>query len=72
MSGVTTMKTLDQGHPHPKLEVPGLRFLSRAFVLGGEHSREEPFEQLVNFFIIGVEEFLENENPKYRPRIKGE
>jgi hypothetical protein len=38
-------------------------------MVGGEHSRNEPF---VNFFIIGVEEFLENENPKYRPRIKGE
>jgi hypothetical protein len=57
---------------HPKLEVPGLRFLSRASMVGGEHSRNEPLEQLVNFFIIGVEEFLENKNPKYRPRIKGE
>ncbi len=69
MSGVTTIKDLTI---HPNLEVPGLRFLSRATMVGGEHSRKEPFEQLINFFIIGVEEFLENENPKYRQRIKGE
>jgi hypothetical protein len=50
-----TMKQLDQGYLHPKLEVPGLTCpgrefgnRSRASKVGGEHSREEPFEQLVN------------------------
>jgi hypothetical protein len=41
--GVTTMKKLDKCQLHPKLEVP-------ASTVGGEHSRKEPFEQLVNSY----------------------
>ncbi len=41
---------LDQGHLHPKLEVPGLTCLSRESNPGGEHSRKEPFKQLVNSY----------------------
>ncbi len=40
--GVTTMRRLDQGHLHPKIVVP------RLTAVGGEHSRKEPMEQLVN------------------------
>ncbi len=39
---------LDQGHLHPKLEVPGL---ARVSAVGGEHSRKEPLEQLVNSYL---------------------
>jgi hypothetical protein len=50
--GNTTMKRLDQGHLHLKLEVPGLtcpvRKSNLASAMGGKHSRKEPFEQLVN------------------------
>jgi hypothetical protein len=38
------MERLDQGHLHPKLEIPGL-------TVGGEHSKNEPFEQLVNSYL---------------------
>ncbi len=54
--GVTTMKRLDQGHLHPKLEVPGLTCpgwksnLGLQGRVGGEHSRKESFEQLVNSY----------------------
>jgi hypothetical protein len=45
------MERLDQGHLHPKLEVPELtgpgRELNPGLPRGGEHSRKEPFEQLV-------------------------
>jgi hypothetical protein len=48
------MKRLDQGHLHPKLEVPGLTCSGResnlATTVGGEHSRKEPFEQLINSY----------------------
>ncbi len=50
-AGVTTMKRPDQSHPHPKLEVPRLTCLgwvsTWASAVGGEHSRKEPFEQLI-------------------------
>ncbi len=36
------MKSLDQGHLHPKLEVPRLNRI-RASVVGGEHSSKELF-----------------------------
>jgi hypothetical protein len=44
------MTRLDQGHLHPKLEVPGLTCPGPESNLGleGQHSRKEPFEQLVN------------------------
>ncbi len=50
---VSIIESLDQGHLHPKLEVPGLTGPVRALNLGllfvgGEHSRKEPFRQLVN------------------------
>ncbi len=46
-----SMKRLDQGHLHPKLEVPRLTLLVReSNPGGGEHSRKEPFEQLDNPF----------------------
>ncbi len=40
------MERLDQGHLHPKLEVPGLIGPGRESNAGprGEHSRTEPFE----------------------------
>jgi hypothetical protein len=48
------MERLDQGHLHHKLEVPGLtcpgwksNLGQWAYVVGGEHSRKEPFEQLI-------------------------
>ncbi len=43
------IRTLDQGHLHPKLEVPGLTCPGRESkpAVGGEHSRKEPFKQLV-------------------------
>jgi hypothetical protein len=43
------MRRIDQGHLHPKLEVPGLTCPGRESkpAVGGEHSRKEPFEQLV-------------------------
>jgi hypothetical protein len=48
------MKRLDQGHLHSKLEVPGLacpgRKSNQGLRVGGEHSRREPFEQLVNSY----------------------
>jgi hypothetical protein len=40
------MERLDQGHLHPKLEVPGLT----CPCVGGEHSRKEPSRQLVNSY----------------------
>jgi hypothetical protein len=45
------VKRLDQGHLHPKLEVLGLTCPGRASPVGGEHSRKEPFEQLVNSYL---------------------
>jgi hypothetical protein len=46
------MKRLDQGHLNSKLEVPGLTCPDResnpGLHGGGEYSRKEPFEQLVN------------------------
>jgi hypothetical protein len=45
------MERLDQGLLHPKLEVPRLTCPGqdqRASMVGGEHSRKEPFKQLVN------------------------
>ncbi len=52
---VTTLERLDQGHLHPKLEVPRLACLSRelkyrASEVGGKHSSKELFEQLVNSY----------------------
>jgi hypothetical protein len=48
------MEILGQGYHHPKLEVPGLkcpdRELNPTFMVGGELSRKEPFEQLVNSY----------------------
>jgi hypothetical protein len=45
------MERLDQGHLHPKLEVPRLTCLgwesSPASTVEGKHFRKEPFEQLV-------------------------
>ncbi len=44
-------KRLDQGHLHPKPEVPGLTFpagtRTRASEVGGKHFRKKPFEQLI-------------------------
>ena len=48
--GVTTMERLDQGHLHPKLEVPRLTSLGRELNLGGEHSSKELFKQRVNSY----------------------
>jgi hypothetical protein len=51
---VHIMKRLDQGHLHPKLEVPRLKWLDRESnpglrsVVGGEHSSKELFEDRVN------------------------
>jgi hypothetical protein len=51
---VTTMKSLNQGHLHPKLEVPRLTCPSRdgtqASAVGGIHSRKDPFKQLVDSY----------------------
>jgi hypothetical protein len=48
------MERLDQGHLHPKLEVPGLtvpaRNLIRASCVGSEHSRKEPSRLLVSIY----------------------
>ncbi len=45
------MERLDQGRIHPKLEVPGLTCPGReSNPVGGEHSRKEPSEQLVNSY----------------------
>jgi hypothetical protein len=48
------MKRLGQGHLLPKLEVLGLKCPDResnpTFMVGGEQSRKEPFEQLVNSY----------------------
>ncbi len=45
------MKRRDQGHLYPELEVPRLTCPSResnpGLAMGGEHSRKEPFEQLI-------------------------
>ncbi len=53
-SELHTMKRLDQGHLHSKLEVPGLTCHGResnpGFAPLGEHSRKDPFEQLVNSY----------------------
>jgi hypothetical protein len=41
--GVITLERHDQGHLHPKLEVPGLTsagIRTRASCVGGEHSRQ--------------------------------
>jgi hypothetical protein len=44
-------KYYEQGRLHFKLEVPGLTCPGReSNPVGGEHSRREPFEQLVNGF----------------------
>jgi hypothetical protein len=48
--GVTPRKRLDQGHLHPKLEVPGLKCPSWASTVGAKHYRKEQFEQLVNCY----------------------
>jgi hypothetical protein len=47
------MERLDQGHLHPMLEVTGLTCVpagnrTRASAVGGEHSRKESFDQLVD------------------------
>jgi hypothetical protein len=48
------MKRLDQSHLHPKLEVPELTCPGResnpASMVGGEHSRKEPLEELVKSY----------------------
>ncbi len=48
------MERLDQGHLHPKLEVPRLTCLGResklGTVVGGKHSGKELFEQRVNSY----------------------
>jgi hypothetical protein len=45
------LKRLDQGHLHPKLEDPGLTCPGWQLTsVGVEHSRKEPFEQLVNSY----------------------
>ncbi len=48
------MERFDQGHIHPKLEVPGLtcpgREVNPAPTVGGEHCRKELLEQLVNSY----------------------
>jgi hypothetical protein len=44
------MDRLDQGHLHPKLEIPGLTCPGRESNTGGEgggHSRKEQFDQLI-------------------------
>jgi hypothetical protein len=50
------MKRLDQGHLHPKLEVPRLTCrgleTNPASEVGGEHSRIEPFEHLMLLLYI--------------------
>jgi hypothetical protein len=49
--GVTTMKRLDKGHLHPKLEVSSLACPGQESnppsAVGGEHSRKEPFNSLL-------------------------
>jgi hypothetical protein len=46
------MKRLDQGRLHSKLEVPRLTCPGReSNLVGGEHSRKEPFEKLVNSYL---------------------
>ncbi len=40
-----TMERLDQGHLHPKLEVPRLTFLDRESKRASTHSNKELFEQ---------------------------
>jgi hypothetical protein len=44
-----TMKRLDKGHLHPKLEIRcvPVRNRTRASTVRGEHSRKKAFEQLV-------------------------
>ena len=53
--GVTTMKRLDQGHLHPKLEDPGLTCPGRELnpgLHGGKQSlRKEPIEQFINSYL---------------------
>jgi hypothetical protein len=47
------MERLEQGHLHPKLEVPGLTWPGREWnpgLRGGRHSRKEPFKQLFNSY----------------------
>ncbi len=46
---------LDQGRLHPILEVPGLTCPGPVSAVGGEHSRKEPLEQLVNSFLEHLE-----------------
>ncbi len=45
------MKRLDQGHLHPKLEVPRLTCPGQesnpTSTVGGEHSRKKPFEHIL-------------------------
>ena len=54
-AGVTTFERLDQGHLHPKLEVPRLTCPGRESNLGllggGEHSRKETLEQVMDLEI---------------------
>jgi hypothetical protein len=49
-----TMERLDEGHLHPKLEVPRLTYFGQESNLGltvrSEHSSKELFEQRVNSF----------------------
>jgi hypothetical protein len=44
------MERLDQGHLHPKLEVPRLKCLCRVSAVGSKHSSKELFEQCINSF----------------------
>jgi hypothetical protein len=48
------MKRLEPGHLRPKLQVPEPtcpgRERTQASAVGGEHSKKEPFEQLVNSY----------------------
>jgi hypothetical protein len=53
------MKRLDQGHLHEVLGLPcPTRESIRAFSVGGEHSRKEPFEQLFNIFLSAYSLFF--------------
>jgi hypothetical protein len=50
---------LDEGHLHSKLEVPGRTDMSwpeskPGLHVRGEHSRKEPFEQLVNTVLMSA------------------
>ncbi len=59
------MKRLDQGHLHPKLEVPGLTCSGEeSNPVGCEHSRKEPFEQLVNGYSEHLHMSLRHSSPQ--------